>query len=69
MSASASDNVGVVNVSFYIDGVLYKTDTSAPYAASWRSRKWNNGLHTIAARAYDAAGNMSEDAHTITVQN
>ena len=69
MSASASDNVRVARVSFYIDGVLYKTDTRAPYAVSWPSRKWSNGQHTIAARAFDAAGNVSEDTHTVTVQN
>jgi hypothetical protein len=56
-------------VSFYVDGVLYKTDTSAPYSASWQSRKWSNGLHAITARAVDAAGNVSEDTHTVTVQN
>ena len=69
VSASASDNVRVSRVSFYIDGVLYKTDTSAPYSASWQSRKWSNGSHAITARAFDAAGNASEDTHTVTVQN
>jgi len=69
MGASASDDVGVARVSFYVDGVLYKTDTSAPYSASWQCRKWSNGLHTVTARASDAAGNISEDTHTVTVQN
>jgi thermitase len=69
MSASASDNVRVARVSFYVDGALYKTDTKAPYAVSWPSRKSSNGLHAITARAFDAAGNASEDTHTVTVQN
>jgi len=69
MSASASDNIRVVKVSFYIDGVLYKTDTSSPYNASWQSRKWGNGSHAITVRAFDAAGNASEDTHTVTAQN
>jgi thermitase len=69
MNASASDNVRVVKVSFYIDGVLYRSDTKAPYTASWQSRKSSNGPHTITARAFDAAGNASEDTHTVTVQN
>ena len=69
MGASATDNIRVVRVSFYVDGMLYKTDTSAPYSASWQARKWSNGLHTITARAFDAAGNVSEDTHTVTVQN
>lgn len=62
-SASASDNIRVIKVSFYVDGVIYRTDTSAPYSASWQSRKWSNGLHTVTARAVDAAGNVSEDTH------
>ena len=49
MKAAASDNVGVLKISFYIDGVFYRTDTSAPYTASWQSRKWSNGLHTVTA--------------------
>jgi thermitase len=69
MSASASDNVRVARVSFYIDGVLYKSDTSAPYTASWQTRKWSNGSHMTTAKAFDAAGNVAEDTHTVTVQN
>lgn len=69
MKAAASDNVGVRKVSFYIDGALYKTDTSAPYSVSWSSRKWSNGSHTITAWAFDAAGNASQDTHAVTVQN
>jgi thermitase len=69
VKASASDNVRVAKVSFFVDGVLYKTDTSAPYTVSWQSRKWSNGPHAVSARAFDAAGNTSEDTHTVTVQN
>ena len=69
MSASASDNVRVARVSFYVDGVLYKTDTSAPYSVSWQSRKWSNGSHSITGKAFDAAGNVAEDTHIVTVQN
>lgn len=69
VGASAFDNVGVRKVSFYVDGVLYKTDTKAPYAVTWQSRKSSNGLHTVSARAFDAAGNSSQDTHSVTVQN
>lgn len=69
ISASASDNVGVRRLSFYLDGTLFKSDTKAPYAVTWQSRKWTNGPHTISVVAFDAAGNSSQDSHTVTVQN
>jgi hypothetical protein len=58
-----------VIVEFYIDGMLYRTDTSTPYTVSWNSRKWGNGLHAITAKAFDAAGNSAEDTHGVAVQN
>ena len=69
MGATATDNVGVDKVVFYIDGVLFKTDARAPYSVTWPSRKWGNGPHTVTAKAFDAAGNASQDTHTVTVQN
>ena len=35
LSASASDNVGVTRVEFYVDGKLVATDTASPYTTSW----------------------------------
>lgn len=67
--ALASDDVAVVGVSFAVDGVLYKTVTSAPYEVSWNTRKWRNGVHTLTARAFDAAGNAATDTRTVTVGN
>ncbi|MCR6495172.1 Ig-like domain-containing protein [Thermomonas sp. S9] len=58
LSASASDNVGVSKVEFWIDGVLVATDTSAPYAVTFDSTTLSNGSHGLVAKAYDAAGNV-----------
>jgi len=69
LSATASDNVGVVRVEFYIDGVLLKTDTRAPYSTGWNTRRSANGAHTVTAKAYDGAGNVASDSHTVTVAN
>jgi subtilisin family serine protease len=69
LNATASDNVGVARVEFYIDGALYKTATNSPYSASWNTRKWANGAHTITAQAYDGAGNGASDSRTVTVSN
>ncbi len=57
-SATASDNVGVTKVEFYVDGVLKATDTTSPYSTTFDSTTLANGSHTLVAKAYDAAGNI-----------
>jgi thermitase len=69
ISVSASDNVGVTRVEVYIDGVLMRTLTSAPYTTQWNTRQSGNGAHTVTAKAYDAAGNNVSVSVTVTVAN
>ena len=71
VTASASDNVGVVGVQFQLDGVNGGAeDTSAPYSISWNTATASNGSHTITAVARDAAGNRTTSAPvTVTVAN
>lgn len=64
--ASASDNVAVVKVEFYINGVLRSTDMTNPYTASWRVPNVRNATYTLTAKAYDASGNIA--ISTITVK-
>lgn len=69
IQATASDNIGVTKVEFYIDNTLRFTDTTAPYSFRWDTRKVPNGLHTIKAVAYDTAGNSGSHQITVTVLN
>jgi hypothetical protein len=71
VSASASDNVGVVGVQFFIGGIaLGAEDTAAPYSISWNTMDTVNGSHTLTARARDAGGNAATSAPvTVTVSN
>jgi chitodextrinase len=71
VSASASDNVGVVGVQFLRDGAnLGAEDTVAPYSISWDTTTVANGSHTLSARATDAAGNQSTSSLIlVTVSN
>lgn len=66
ITASATDNVGVTQVSIYVDGVVLCTDTTSPYACSWSFKKATTGSHNLSARAWDAAGNFGS-ATVITV--
>ncbi|MBI2946817.1 MAG: right-handed parallel beta-helix repeat-containing protein [Verrucomicrobia bacterium] len=71
VSASASDNVGVVGVQFKLDGAnLGAEDTTSPYSISWNTTTASNGSHTLTAVARDAAGNSTtSSAITVTVSN
>ena len=69
IQASANDNVGVASVSFYVDGALLGTDTSAPFSWQWNSSAASNGGHMIAAAARDAAGNVANSSAPVTVDN
>jgi chitodextrinase len=66
ISASASDNVGVTQVSFYADGQLISSDTSSPFSITWNTNKVTKTTHTLYVIAMDAAGNTTQSA-TITV--
>jgi hypothetical protein len=71
VSASASDNVGVVGVQFKLDGVNLGAEvTAAPYTLSWITTTATNGAHTLTAVARDAAGNTTPaSAVSVTVDN
>ena len=66
ITVAATDNVGVTQVSIYIDGILQATLTTAPYNYTWNTRRVSSGKHTITASAWDAAGNVGH-ATPITV--
>jgi hypothetical protein len=59
LSATATDNVGVARVEFYVDGKLNTTDVSAPFSATTRLTGPSGSRHLAMAKAYDAAGNVA----------
>jgi hypothetical protein len=70
VSAEASDNVGVVSLQFLRDGAdLGAPVASAPYAVNWDTTTVTNGIHTLAARAVDAAGNAATSAPIVVTVN
>ncbi len=70
VNATASDNVGVSKVEFYVNGVLQATDAASPYNFSWNTASVVNGVYNLTVKAYDAAGNNSTSSTVaVTVSN
>jgi hypothetical protein len=71
LSATASDNVGVVGVQLKVDGANVGSEvTSSPYSITWDSTGVADGSHTVTAVARDAAGNTTTSSTvTVTVHN
>ena len=71
VSASATDNVGVVGVQFKLDGANLGAEvTAAPYSISWNTTLVASGSPSLTAVARDAAGNTATStAVAVTVDN
>jgi hypothetical protein len=71
VSATATDNVGVVGVQFRLNGNNLGTeDTTDPFSLSWDTTTVPNDSHTLTAIARDAAGNTTTSSPiTVTASN
>lgn len=71
IAAEAFDNVGVTRVEFWLNARdLLASDTTEPYSYLWDSTAIQNGDFTIAAKAYDAAGNYAiSNFSTVSIFN
>jgi Big-like domain-containing protein/calcineurin-like phosphoesterase family protein len=68
--ASATDDVGVLSVEFFVDGASVGSDVEAPFAYDWNTTTVPDGAHGISAKAYDAdAKTGSSTAVSVTVKN
>ncbi len=69
VSLSASDNFGVTKVELYINGQFVSSSSSAALSYTLDTTRFLNGSLTIAAKAYDAAGNVSSTSIHVTIDN
>lgn len=67
IEANASDNVGVSNISFYIDDEMKNVSFESPYSWLWNEKAM--GLHKIKVAAYDYAGNTAVDEQAVLIFN
>jgi hypothetical protein len=70
VTATASDDVGVVKVEFLLDGAPLGADLSPPYRIPWSTLTATSATHVLEARAYDASGHATTSGPvSVTVQN
>jgi len=70
VTATASDNVGVVGVGVLVDGgPLGAEVTEPPYSVSWNTLSVTDGSHVLSAVARDAAGNQTTSSISVSVSN
>lgn len=67
LTATASDDVGVTKVQFFVDGGMIAEDTTTPYAAAWSSDSFDEGPHTLKALAYDTSDQTGSDEISVTL--
>lgn len=59
IQATASDNIGVTKVEFYVNGTLTCVDTTVPTSScAWSVTGKPNATYSLQAKAYDTAGNV-----------
>jgi hypothetical protein len=67
VQVQASDAGGIRRVEFWIDGVLKGSDGSSPYEYRWQTANYEDGMHTITAKAYDDLDTEGTDEIMVTV--
>lgn len=66
--ATASDNVGVAAVEFYVDDTMRFEDSEAPYEYDWDTKPLQDSTyHSVVVKAYDEADNAGADTVRVLV--
>jgi hypothetical protein len=71
VTADASDDRGVAQVEFFVDGgsIGVDTDGTDGWSASWDTTAYADGSHTVSATATDTGAQTASDSVTVTVDN
>ena len=69
VEASATDDDGITQIAFFVDGATLAVDSTAPYAASWNTTTVGDGPHTLTATATDSVGQTADHSISVTVDN
>ena len=65
VGVSATDDVSVAKLQFYIDGKLVSAASGATLSYNWNTRKAKYGAHKLEALATDGTGKSTRKAITV----
>lgn len=68
IKATATDNVGILQVTFSMDGNQLGYDTSSPYEVTFNAINYDEGYHTITALAIDTSYNTKSSSITVQIK-
>ena len=70
VKVDAKDDIGVVSVTYYLNGTEIDTINAAPFTWTWKTTTYASGNWFLKAIAKDASGKVSDPAEVeVTVQN
>ncbi len=69
ITVTATDDIKVTKVEFYVNGVNQYTDTTAPFSYSWNTTSWSDGIYTLKIKVYDSDNLSSEQTFTVFIDN
>ncbi len=70
IKVSATDNEGIKEVNFLVDGMSIGKVTKEPYQIDWNTKDFSNGSHTLICKATDNSNNTAQSEKvTVTVNN
>jgi hypothetical protein len=69
VQANATDDAGIDEVKFYVDGVLRHTDDTFPYSWSWDTQLFTDGAHDLNVTALSIDANLNFHHIVVTLDN
>lgn len=69
ITANATDNLGIVNVELFVNGVPKGEDFTSPYSIPWNTVLETNGNYLVEIRAVDNLLNIGLHTISVVVQN
>ncbi|MGD8585295.1 MAG: Ig-like domain-containing protein, partial [Chloroflexota bacterium] len=71
VTADASDDNGVTQVEFFVDGISIGIDSNGGdgWSTSWDTASYSDGSHTVSATATDTASQTGNDSIAVSVDN
>jgi uncharacterized protein (TIGR03382 family) len=69
LTAAASDDIGIAEVTFFVDSLRVGSSTESPFTVRFDSRMVSDGTHVLVAEARDTDGNVARAEQSVQIRN